>query len=195
MYQDGNYSGCIDQLSQALASGLTPAEQEEADYYLALSAVETGQDNALEQLENFLAEHPASKRRTEVKMSIADQYFFNGEYALALSRYQEVEKECLSGDKEEDYRYRLAYCRLRLADYDEALAGFKTLEQSKRYGNAARFYKAYIAYAGEDYRKAAILFKDVDRNVAPGNMADYYLAQIYFMNEEYEKAKKTAISL
>ncbi len=195
MYGQGNYPGCTDQLSRADDACLSAAERERADYLLAMSAAETSPENAMEALEKFLERDPASKYRMEVKTSIADRCFFNGEYALALDRYRQVETDALQADRREDYRYRKAYCLLMLADYDRARAEFETLQRSRRYGNAARFYKAYMAYAGEDYRKAAMLFREVDRTVAPGNMADYYLAQIYFMNEEYDKARKTALGL
>ena len=188
MYQDKNYVGCIDQLTYLKSQSHTPAQAEEADYYMAMSAVALGDDDAMARLQTFLEEYPASPLRHDVMMSIGDCYFWEGEYAYALREYDKVDPKCLDGARYEDYTYRVAYIHLHLAVYNNASAGFKKLLNSKTYGNAARFYEGYIAYVEQDYKRAVELFNKVDTSIAPGNMADYYLCQIHFMNGEYNKA-------
>lgn len=188
MYQDRNYAGCIDQLEHLDRLPVTPAQAEEAAYFRAMAAVACCDSDAEALLQRYLADYPASVRRADVMMATGDVEFFKGDYAGALKKYAEVESDCLNEARAEDLCYRRSYCRLMLADYDEAEAGFKSLSHTARYGNAARFYEGYIAYCRQDYGRAKTLFEGVDRTKAPGNMTDYYLSQIYFMDGDYDTA-------
>ncbi len=188
MYQDDNFAGCIDQMSHLDKSSLTPQQCEDVDYFISMASASSGRENAKHLLQSFLRDYPASPRYMDVVMAIGDMEFFGRNYAGALNEYGKVNPDYLSPSRAGDYRYRVAYCQLLLADYDDAEVGFKSLRSSSRYGNAARFYEGYIAYCKKDYQRAGELFEGVDRSSAPGNMADYYMSQICFMDEDYDKA-------
>ena len=65
---------------------------------------------------------------------------------------------------------------------------FRSLQSSPKYGNAARFYLGYLAYAEKDYPLAMQYFRDVDTSREPGNAAPYYEAQISFIQQDYTRA-------
>ncbi len=188
MYHDSNYAGCIDRLSHVDRASLTSRQIEDVNYFTAMAAAASGYDNARQLLEKFLAAYPASVRRMDVKMAMGDVAFAAGDYAAALAEYRNVDVNCLSAVRVEDYRFRTSYCYLLLADYDDAETGFKSLLNSSRYRNEARFYEGYIAYCRQDYARAKSLLGKVDRTSSPGNKADYYLGQIYFMEADYDAA-------
>lgn len=188
MYRDANYAGCIDRLSRVDKNALTPQQAEETDYFMAKAAASDGRNDAAALLQAFLDRYPASTRRADIMMTIGDVAFMADDYAAALQQYRKVDSNCLDGARAEDYVYRVAYCRLLLADYEEAETGFKALSGTRKYGNAARFYEGYIAYCNNDYARAGELFSGVDRTVSPGNMADYYLCQIRFKEGDYATA-------
>ena len=196
MFADDNYIGTIQQLRHAAASrDLSDAEREELQYLEAMSAFHTGDSEALGMLRRWLVDWPASTRRADVLMSVGD-CLFTTNYAEALAVYERVQPEALANaDRREDLLYRTAYCLLKVADYDRALPILKQLEASSQYGNAARFYQAYIAYARGDYNSAKQLFATVNTATQPGCMADYYLSQIYFMEGNYDRALSLSRSL
>lgn len=195
MYNAGNYIGCIDHLSKAKDGELSQDNRHMADYYMALASFRTGDDKAIEYIDKFLRDYPSSVYRGDIAMVAGDYYFTRKEYGRALTRYDVVDSRQLNDASAEDYCYRVAYCRMKLAEYDNALDGFGTLTSTKRYGSAARFYQGYIAYATGDYKKAESILSTVDKTSSPGNMADYYLCQIYFSREDYDKALDMARQL
>lgn len=195
MFAEQNYSGCIDHMSQAKQGILSQQDNETADYYMALSALNIGKENAINLIDAFLHDYPSSAYRAEMALAAGDYYFTRHNYALALSKYKDVESRQLNDAKAEDCRYRMAYCQMKLADYEKAQKGFASLVNTRKYGNAAAFYQGYIAYAEGDYARAEDLLSKVDNRVAPGNMADYYRSQIYFAREDYAKALTLAQSL
>jgi TolA-binding protein len=190
MYNDENYVGCIDQLSKykQVAAG------EDADWYYALATLKTGDgEQARELFEQFLKQYPYSSHRMDAIMAIGDCAFVNN-YSEALSIYNRVDPDCLPTQRRYEYFYRVGYSNMMLAEYDEALANFDKVDGCSDYvlSNAAKFYKAYIAFAQRDYPKAEQLFKQVDTTYEPGNMSDYYIAQIDFLKGDYTEALNAA---
>lgn len=194
MFAEHNYRGCIDQLSHVDRSSMTAEQCEQIDWTVAQANFAVSGPAARPYFADFLIRYPYSLRRNEALMRIGD-CLFESQYAKALKVYDRVSRGALNADLAEDLDYRRAYCLLHLAEFDKALALFDRLSTTGRYGNAARFYQGYIAYAKGDYAEAARLLKSVDTTTAPGNMADYYLAQIYYRDGNYGKALSTARSL
>lgn len=195
MYDDKNYQGCIDQMSQLLELNPTAQQQEMAEYYIAMSSMMKGEADACTMLEDFIAKYPASTYRVDAQMAVADCYFNDEDYATALAQYKMVEPKSLDYSRAQDYAYRKAYCHLRLADYLDAANGFLPLLKSKEYGNSAKFYTGYIAYTNKDYNAALDLLNQVNPKSELGEMSEYYKSQIYFLNKDYKRALSTSQKL
>lgn len=192
MYESCNYAGCIDQLSH-LSDLQTPDHlKTDAGLYIALSSLRLGSGDALQLLEDYLTEHPASVHRQRVETAIADWYFDHGRYGEALSHYRLVDISTMNDTDADACRYHKAYCLLMTYNLDEAERLYNRLSATAEYGNAARFYLGYVAYARKDYRKALEIFRNVNSTEPPADMTDYYLCQIYFLNGDYNKSLSTA---
>ena len=188
LYQDKNYQGCIDQMSQLLEMNPSIQQKEVAEYFIAKSALLQGDKNAIVELNNFLKNYPASLYRMNVMASIGDYYFANHNYAKALEEYMKVEPDALEESNAIDYAYRKAYAQLKLGNNLEAAQGFKPLLNSAKYGNSAKFYTGYIAYVNKDYPAALDFFNQVKSDSELGDMSSYYKSQIYYLRHDYAKA-------
>lgn len=193
MFDDANYRGCIDQMGHALGLTDVPSDREEAEFYYARAAMAVPGMDALPLLEKFLADYPASQRRTQVQLYIGDCYYDRGEWAAALKAYALFDNDCLNPSEAESRNYRLAFCLLKMGEYGERF--YQELLNTKQYGNEARFYLGYIAYHNKEYDKAAELFRSVRPGEAPTDMVPYYMAQIYFMRKDYRRALEQAKAL
>lgn len=195
MYRDKNYNGCIDQLLQMRQLDPTAAQSEEALYYLAMSTLHSGDDEALDLLTAFLQAYPQSVLADDVTMSIGDYYFNRTNYGDALRAYRHVNVDNLALDRRDDLIYRSAYSSMLLGEDAEALRGFEALAESPAYGNASLFYRGYIAYLRGDYASARKMMAEVDPDKEPGQAAPYYLCQLDFLDANYESAAAQAIRL
>lgn len=191
MYADGNYNGCVDQLSDVDTGALSTLQQEMCAFYRAIAYVHIDKATAARLLDEYLADYPESVHRWEAMLNLADCYY-GSDYQRALDIYTHISPEALSGSLRDDLLYRTAYCCLQTSRYDRALPLLEKLSDSDTYYNAAQFYRGFIAYDNGDYAEAEQLFLDTDTSQAPGNMADYYLSQIYYVRGNYEKALSTA---
>lgn len=188
MYGDANYGGTLDQLG--FSSSLSPdaAQGEEAMYYRALALLKSGRHEALDVMEQFLKEYPASSRRVDVEMARGDYYFLTADYARALEIYRGISDDALNDLRSEELRFRKGYCFMLLGENETAVGLFKSLGSSPAFADAARFYRGYIAYSEGNYDEALRLFRQVDTSVSPGDAADYYIAQIQFAQGNYDEA-------
>lgn len=193
MYRNRNYTGCIDQMLQLRKLNPTSEQSREAFYYLAMSTLYTGNDEAIVLFDEWLRLYPESPLREDVEASAGDYYFTRGKYAEALARYDKVAFGALTSDRASDCIYRQAYSNLMLARYDEAEAGFKSIENAGgQYAGAVQFYLGYIAYRREDYAAAKAYFEKSLSDADLGAAANYYLAQINYMDGNYAEALKCA---
>lgn len=195
MYADKNYNGCIDQMLQIRTLDPDAASGPEVLYYLAMSTLHSGDDEAIDLLNNYLTRFPQSPRVQEVTAAIGDYYFTRGNYGDAILTYSTVNPDALPLNLAEDLRYRMAYSYMLLGENSNAISLFDQLTATKTYGNAALFYKAYIAYSQQNYTEARRLFAAVDKNREPGQAARYYLCQLDFLDGDYARALSEARSL
>ena len=185
MYESHNYVGAIDQLEHIKQLPSDASVREQADYYIALSKFERGEESSLAALQQFIEQYPASPLAMEAQLKIGNYYFYRGQWESALLSYSLVRNRALDIDSDEDVEYRRAYCNLRLGNYREAEHQYYELEQSPRYGGASEFYKAYLDYARGDYAEAQEKFSRISQDSELGYQSQYYLTQIEYNKKHY----------
>lgn len=192
MFDTEIYNGTLDQTGHLRVLDPTVSQAEDAAYAHAMAAMHARSRHAVSEFSDFIAAYPHSARLPLAQTAIGDCYFSTHDYASALKAYQLVDPATLVPRQRSALAYRTAYCRLLAGDIADAAKAFGALKSDKRYGNAARFYLAYIAYDRGDYDRALSLFADVDRSSVPGNAVPVYTAQIYYARGNYDSALRDA---
>ncbi|MBQ1738527.1 MAG: tetratricopeptide repeat protein [Muribaculaceae bacterium] len=185
MYESHNYVGAIDQLQHMKRLPSNASMTEQADYYIALSRFERGDDGSLAALQHFIEQYPASPLAMDAQMRVGNFYFYRGQWESALLSYSLVRNRSLDIDADEDLEYRRAYCNLRLGNYREAERQYHELDRSPRYAGASEFYKAYLDYAQGDYDEARLKFSHIPQDSELGFQSQYYLTQIEYNKKRY----------
>ena len=185
MYESHNYAGAIDQLEHMKHLPSDASMREQADYYIALSRFERGEEESLAALQRFIQQYPASTLAMEAQMKVGNYYFYRGQWESALLSYSLVRNRSLDLNSDEDLEYRRAYCNLRLGNYREAERQYHELDRSSRYAGASEFYKAYLDYAQGDYDEASAKFSRIPQDSELGFQSQYYLTQIEYNKKHY----------
>ena len=120
MYESHNYVGAIDQLEHMKRLPADASMREQADYFIALSHFEQGEESSLAALKRFIDNYPASPLAMEAQLKVGNYYFYRGQWESALVSYSLVRNHSLDLNSNEDLEYRRAYCNLRLGNYHEA---------------------------------------------------------------------------
>ncbi len=194
MLDDGNYVGCIDQLSSLDGAALSSLEREQAEWLLARARAGVSPDDGIVALKNFLAEFAASAHRMEARMLLGN-CLLESDPVGALAQYDQIDAGALPVGKKGELAYRSGCALLALGEYDKAGQRFTLARADCEWRQASGFYLGYIAYVRGDYAGAKSLLEASNRKEAPGNMADYYLAQIYYVEGDYGRALASAKNL
>ena len=187
MYESHNYAGAVDQLEHMKQLPCEASMREQADYYIALSRFELGDEASLVLLQQFIERYPASPLAVEAQLKMGNYYFYRGQWESALLSYSLVRNGALDLNSDEDLEYRRAYSNLRLGNYREAERQYYNLEKSPRYGGASDFYKAYLDYAQGDYGEAEEKFSRIPQDSELGYQSQYYLTQIEYNKKRYSQ--------
>ncbi len=190
MLSNGNFQGCIDQCKVAIELGATNREM--LDWLSAVASFKGNLQDAESKLRVFCKQYPSSTKVYSARLMTAILEFRKENFPETLSLLESINPKSLNEDEAEDLAYHTAFCLIKIGKNEEAIKQLQTLAHSKRYADAAKFYKAYVMYSDGDYTAALDLFADCNKHVSPGNMADYYIAQILFKEERYADALNTA---
>ena len=185
MYESHNYVGAIDQLEHMKQLPSDESMREQADYYIALSKFERGDESSLAALMKFIDQYPSSQLAMDAQMKVGNFYFYRGQWESALLSYSMVRNRSLDLNSDEDLEYRRAYCNLRLGNYREAERQYHELDHTARYSGASEFYKAYLDYAQGDYSEAEAKFSRIPEDSELGLQSQYYLTQIEYNKKRY----------
>lgn len=186
MLADGNFQGCIDQCKAALQLGSNRREQ--LSWLSAVAAFNGGMPECGKLLKQYVSRYPHGSNIVSARLMLATLTFYNGNYGLALKQLSKLNLNSLNDNEREDLLYRKAYCMMKLGDYAGSTSLMQELAQTARYGSAATFYEAYMAYIEGEYDYALDLFAKCNKAVEPGNMSDYYVVQILFKRAAYADA-------
>lgn len=186
MYENHNYVGCIDQLTQLKRMTSDYSMNEIADYFIAAATYERGKEESVEMLVRFVNKYPSSAYVPEANFKVGNYYFFEGKYGLAIRTYSGLDVDKLPESLQADYCYRLAYSYLKEESYLQAKPLFEVLSRSSdKYKEASDFYLAYILYAEGDYARAMQGFAKSSGSREFGTESRYYMTQIYFLQKNY----------
>lgn len=188
MYDHTIYAGSIDQLANISRLNPDASQSEQALYYMAMSTLMSGDDEALDLLNEYLSRYPESAVTQSVKASIGDYHFTRASYGEAIQAYNKVDRKALTSTASDDVAYRLAYSYMMLGETDKAQALFDTLMGSDEYADAARFYRGYMAYQNRNYTEARSWMAQVNPKSEPGIAVPYYTAQIDYIEGNWADA-------
>lgn len=189
MATDGLWAGVYDQGRQA-------GQGELQTRLMALAAFHLNDISAARALvDELTTTWPASPMRFADRMLEGDLQLQDGLFADALGAYDSLPLEAFDAEGADALCMRRAYCRVMLGDYRRAASELAGLKASPTWGNAARFYSAYIEYAQGNYRQALQGFGQVDTSTMPGATAPFYIMQIAYATGDYARARTLAREL
>lgn len=160
----------------------------DAEYYLALCAIELFNDDAEYRISQFITNYPESPRTRVAYFDMAKYKYRNKKYEEAILYFNNVWKQNLSNEQLAEFYFKKGYSHYKLEQYERASKMFfEILENASKYSAPANYYYAHIAYTEENYETALNGFNKLkdDKHFAP--IAPYYIVQIYYLQGKSDK--------
>jgi TolA-binding protein len=171
-------------------------EQENAQYYEALCAIELANDDAESMFLRFIKEHPENPLTKLAYFQIGKSYFKKASYTDALSWFNKVDAADLNGREYTEYKFYKAYSYFSINDYKSAQPLFGEVKEKRSpFTIDATYYYAYIAYLNKDYHLALNNFERLKNSKRYENSYPYYISSVYFLDQRYNDVIAYAVPI
>ncbi|HEY1009289.1 MAG TPA: tetratricopeptide repeat protein, partial [Daejeonella sp.] len=170
--------------------------KENAQYYLALCALELGNDDAEGLFLKFIADNPVNNYTKLAFYQVGRSYFGQKNYPKVVEWFSKLDRNSLGGKESAEYRFKLAYSYFELKDYKNAEPLFAQLKDEKSvYSEQSVYYYAYLNYLSKNYRVALKEFERLKGSKAYENTYPYYIAALYFLDKRYDDVLAYAVPI
>ncbi|RYY35822.1 MAG: tetratricopeptide repeat protein [Sphingobacteriaceae bacterium] len=170
--------------------------QENAAYYEAVCALESGSEDAESLFQKFIKEHPENPLAKMAFFQVGKSYFKQGKYAEALEWFNKVEAGELTGGDNTEYKFRKGYAYFATGDNVNAQKLFSDVKNKRSaYTEDATYYFAYIAYLNKDYHLALLNFEKLKNSKKYEKSYPYYISAVYFLDKRYDDVLNYAIPI
>jgi TolA-binding protein len=201
------YAAAAEQFRQVESSRLKTSNQpqfeselslvkENAQYYIALCALELGNDDAESLFLKFIKEHLENPLTKLSYFQIGKSYSKQAKYTEALHWFDQVNAVDLNGSENTEYKFRKGYAYFAINDYKKAQLLFSEIKNKRSpFSDDATYYFAYIAYLNLDYHLALVNFEKLKNSKKYENSYPYYITAVYFLDKRYNDVISYAIPI
>ena len=189
LFQHGEYGAALETFSKYLNAVEDRKAQKavDAQYYIAVSALYTGQSDAESKITAFVNDNPGSTWSSHANFLYANVLFGKKKYAEALAVYEKVPSESLSQDEAQQKQFNMAYTYYQLGPTDKALPFFQGLAVNEgKYQQDAQYYYAHIQYLKDNDQEALRYFGPLRSHPEYGKTATACVMQINYRHGNYE---------
>jgi TolA-binding protein len=170
--------------------------KENSQYYVALCALELGNDDAESLFLKFINEHPENPLAKLAIYQIGRSYSKKGMYKETLQWFDKITAGQLTGSENTEYKFRKGYAYFALKDYTNAQLQFSEVKTRRsQFTDDATYYFAYIAYLNQDYHLALVNFEKLKNSKKYINSYPYYITAVYFLDKRYDDVLSYAIPI
>src|SRR6202012_2923304 len=171
-------------------------DQENAQYYEALCALELGNDDAESMFLRFIKDHPENPLTKLAFFQIGRSYFKQQKYNEVLKWFNKVDAGELNGRDNIEYKFEKGYVYFIQKDYKDAQELFSEVKAKRgAYAEDATYYFAYIAYLNKDYHLALVNFEKLKNSKKYEDSYPYYITAVYFLDKRYNDVLTYAVPI
>lgn len=203
----GKYAAATEQYRLVTASRLKTSNQpqfetevsllqENSQYYIALCALELGNDDAESLFLKFINDNPENPLTKLANFQIGKSYSKQGKYKEALFWFDKISAGQLNGRENTEYKFRKGYAYFTLNDYKNAQLLFGEVKNKRSpFTDDATYYFAYIAYLNQDYHLALVNFEKLKNSKKYEDSYPYYISAVYFLDKRYDDVIAYAVPI
>lgn len=167
-----------------------------SEFYIAYCAAELFNKDAEYLLIHFLKKYPESPKYASAVIELGNYFYRQKKYKKAIEWMEKADKTLMSSDDLPQYYFRLGYSYYMTNDYEKATKAFNEIKDTdSKYGSAATYYYAHMAYVNKNYETALKNFLKLKDSEAFAPVVPYYIAQIYFLQGKHDELLSYAPAL
>jgi TolA-binding protein len=184
-----NYVSALNEFEQIAAqSGENSDARAEALFYKALCGLKLDNDNAEEQIADFMKQFPESAFRNRALFEQSVYQFAHKKYSAVIKTLGDLDKDELTTEERSHFYYLRGYSNFETKKLENALSDFSMIKDGNSlYSAPAQYYWGHIQYLNGNYESALQEFQKLKRNVVFEKVVPFYISQIYYKQGKYKE--------
>ena len=184
-----NYVSALNEFEQIAAqSGENSDARAEAMFYKALCGLKLDNENAEEQMADFMKQYPESAFRNRALFEQSVYQFAHKKYSAVLKTLGDLDKDELTTEERSHFYYLRGYSNFETKKLENALSDFSMIKDGNSlYSAPAQYYWGHIQYLNGNYESALQEFQKLKRNVVFEKVVPFYISQIYYKQGKYQE--------
>lgn len=174
----------------------TDPRRGEAEYYVALSALNLNHTDGEKLIDNFISHHPSSPKAATAYYDLANFFYNEKKYSKASQYFKKVDFPALIQNQQSEAHFKWGYSYFNLKQLDQALEQFNFVKnQSNPFSPAANYYAGFIEYSKGLYSEALSDLKKAESNPSYASVVPYLIANVYYKQKRYDELIQYAAGL
>ena len=169
-------------------SGYNYNQKAEAEYYIAVSAIELNQNDAELILDKFIHKYPEHPRAKMISFYLGRYQYRQHLYEKAIASFQKTDAYDLTDKDREEFYFMNGYSYYKLKKNPEAKDYFGKIKGNESdNGRLAAYYYGLISYQNGRYDEALKEFNLIKEDKKFKALLPQYISQIYLLQGNYDK--------
>ena len=161
--------------------------REEAEYYVAFSALSLGHNDGEKLIDDFIDTHPSSPKASTAYYDLANFFYAEGNYTKASQYFKKVNFPALTLNQQSEGHFKWGYSYFNQKKLNEALEQFNfAKKQNNAYAPAANYYAGFIEYSNGKYDEALTDLKKAESSPSYANVVPYLIANTYYKQGRFD---------
>lgn len=164
-----------------------------SEYYAAVCAYKTLNQDAGTRLSAFIRANPASPKINQARFYQGNFLFNSRSYKTAAELYSQVDAFELPGSELPEFYFKAGYARYATGNSDGAKNYFFEVKDGRNpYAPQASYYYGHILYTEGKYENALREFNKLLTDNDYKSLIPFYITQIYYRQGKYEELLQVA---
>ncbi len=160
----------------------------EADFYIAICAIELFNDDAEYLIRSFINNYPDNQKVNQAFFELGKLRYREKKYRDAIYWLKQADRNALDKEQKAELLFKLGYSHFVLDEFEAAgRCFFEIKDIQNKYSGPATYYYSHIAYDQKNYATALRGFEKLSTDETFSPLVPYYISQIYYYQRQYDK--------
>lgn len=169
-----------------IASGQSDIKVEDAEYFIALTALSLFHQDGEYRIDQFANENPEHPKSAVANYELGSFYYREKNYQKGAEYLAKVDFSEMSTKQGNQGRFKLGYSLFALKKFEEAVSYFNQLKRSdNEFYSASNYYAGYIEYRNKQYDLALADLQKAEKGEAYIKVVPFMIASVYYKQGRY----------
>lgn len=162
-----------------------------AEYYIALCALELFNKDAEYLFIRFIENHPQSPKVRKARFQLGQYNYRKKHWSTTIKWFEQVDENDLELNEIPEFQFKYGYALFRKKKFADAQKLFhKSKDVESDYQKSSQFYFAHLSYKFNYNEIAYLEFKALENDSVFAPIVPYYITQILYLQNKNEELVK-----